>query len=229
MRATDGRITGSRQGVDQPRRPPRSASVRPGALAQRFIHEGRRREADPVVGVPAAALTAAELRSVDRALQRTFTWRDNGFCLARAELGAQLVQEAFQRRHPDREGELAATVAVAFGPFDPEVPAWGYHAATVVRHRSGPEPLVIDHLLFDQPVRLSTWARKLGRQPWEVSVQSPYDKREWDSEWRGGREITRVRPTDGQGWDDADVREWAAQLTPPPRGAAVARPGGRNP
>jgi len=191
-------------------------NTEPRAIAARFLagqaertEQAERRESPRAA--PSAVLGPRELAHADSVLARAFVWRDDGFCLARATLGAQLVQERFGRAHPARADELAAGVAVAAGPFSDRVPGWSTHAAVVVRLRGGPA-MVIDHTLFDRPVPLSSWAAKLGVRPEAVQVSSPFHKREWEATMRRNGEVTRLRGVTGEPWPVPAVQEWGAQI-----------------
>lgn len=107
-------------------------------------------------------ISEGDLTRVTKLLRGMFVWTDDGYCAARATLGAHAVTEAFQGTMRPRRGVYDAVAGVAHLDTDMSRTGWFEHEAVVVRVRGRREPQVIDLLTSPRPMPLSQWKAHHG-------------------------------------------------------------------
>jgi hypothetical protein len=130
------------------------------------------------------SLTHATLRPISRGAYRRLAnemrvampWIDDDNCGFRATIGALHVLDRLppNPKLPEAGVENALTGAVVVATA-PRLAGkqWLYHAATVMQPEGAREPMVVDHLLFDRPVPLSRWQRRLRVDDGQVKITDP--------------------------------------------------------
>lgn len=106
-------------------------------------------------------------------LAHTFAWVDDGLCGRRGALGAFRANQRAGIGLSPADREAAAAVALVARPHLAGT-RWQYHIATAMQPIGAHEPVILDALLADAPVPLSTWAEHLGKSASQVHWQSAY-------------------------------------------------------
>jgi hypothetical protein len=124
--------------------------------------------------VALSAVDGTVRERIERDLKDSLLWVDDGLCEYRAVVGALHASALAANANPQsaRRDALAGAVVLAGNPRMAGTD-WAFHAATVVRPRNSAEPVVVDYLLFDNPVPLSVWRQRLHIKENDTRIVDP--------------------------------------------------------
>lgn len=128
----------------------------------------------PEAQFPLRKIAAKEFELAARSQQEMFAWVNDGLCLDRARVGATMIQQQTTGA-PVAASNDVITAAVLEGKSEGIFKGgWGFHAATIAHPEGSVEPMVIDYLLFAEPVPISRWAAAIDSERGAMMVHGPF-------------------------------------------------------